>query len=264
MHQPHVQHRRADRLEVGDGVGQPPRLLHRVEFRRRRHDDLERPLPGGERGRLLGALDHLGQRVVVGTLWRPAVAQLDGPPQRPLAAAADPQRHRLLDAVRLDDPAVETVVRSVVGGGRPPERLPDGAQRVVHPVAPAGERHADQLELFPGRAHADAEDQPAAADPVERAVALGDRQRMVERQHQHVGGEPDPLGARGEIAQGGEWVPVGPAAQVHLVRRDGDVLTAGDVVIAEALAGLRHDGDRVDPGVGLPALEEPRVQRGDR
>ena len=70
------------------------------------------------------------------------------------------------------------------------------------------ERHAEQLELLDQRSDAHAEDQPPAADDVERAVALRDLERVVVAEDENVGREPDPLGPRRQVAEGGKRIPV--------------------------------------------------------
>jgi hypothetical protein len=50
---------------------------------------------------------------------------------------------------------------------RRPETAPEGAQRVVGPLAPLLERRAQQVELLAQRAHLHPEHQPVAEDAVE-------------------------------------------------------------------------------------------------
>ena len=85
---------------------------------------------------------------------------------------------------------------------------------------------------------------PAAGEPVERAVGLRHRQRVVVRQHQDVGQEADAAGAGGDVAEGRGGVVIAAAAVlVGDVDRNADVLAAAQVEIAEAVGG---GGDLAD------------------
>ena len=73
---------------------------------------------------------------------RPPVRQLHRSAQRPTAAAADPERHVLVEGVRLHDQVVEVVVRAVVGD-LPPAR--------ARPAAPAARRRLARRGRRTGR-----------------------------------------------------------------------------------------------------------------
>ena len=121
-----------------------------------------------------------------------------------------------------------------------------------------------QIEFFLEAADADPEDQPAVADLVQGAVALGDLERMVIAEHQHVGGQPNSLRARGQVAEGRQRIPVADAAPVPLGRGQRDVLAAGQVVIAEPIGGLGDMGQVLDGGVLLPVAAAPGEHRHHR
>ena len=126
------------------------------------------------------------------------------------------------------------------------------AQRVVGTRTAIVERRVEQRELLLERADAEAEHEPPVADAVERAVPLRDRHRVVVAEHQHVGGEADALGACREIAERRQRVPVAAAAHVDGGFGHGDVLAAGEVVVAEPVGGLGDAGDVVDRAVAFP------------
>src|SRR6476619_1738219 len=107
----------------------------------------------------------------------PGVAEPDGPAQRGVAVAADPDR---------DLPA--PVVSGVLPGG------PDGEQVLVGQPASLAERDTERVELLPGPADADAEHEPAVAEVVEVGGHPGDEQRMPVGHDEHRGAEPDPAG----------------------------------------------------------------------
>ncbi len=141
------------------------------------------------------------------------------------------------------------------------ERDAQGADGVVGAVAASLELGAEQVELLAQRADADAEDEPSAGDAVERAVALGDRQRVVVAEDEHVRGEPDGGGAGGDVAEHRERVPVGGAARLDHLGRQRDVLAAREVVVAEPL-GLDGDaGDLLDARRLLPRRVRARKAR---
>src|SRR4030095_16501159 len=112
-------HERLEVLVVPLAQDAPPRLLrslvvapHRDEDQVRGGEAVHRPAGGGGRGAdLVEAL-----RVAVGLhdVRHPAVALAAGPDERRVGAAADPDRRRLLDGLRVDrdrreprEPAVE-------------------------------------------------------------------------------------------------------------------------------------------------------------
>ena len=93
-----------------------------------------------------------------------------------------------------------------------PERRPDGAQGVVGTGSPVGERNTEELEFGLQRAHAHAQDDPAAAHDVEGAIALHHLEGVVVPEHEHVREQPDLRRRGGNVAERGERVPVAPAA----------------------------------------------------
>ena len=86
-------------------VPDPIRVVQRVERTPSREHDVEVRLRRD-------LVDHRPQLVEREAERHPAVAELDRPAQRASGAAADPHRHPLLHGVRLDDEAVERVVRA--------------------------------------------------------------------------------------------------------------------------------------------------------
>ena len=141
---------------------------------------------------------------------------------------------------------LERIELAVVGGFGDGQRRAQRPQRVVAARPAVVEGGADEVELLLEAADADAEDEPAVADLVQRAVALGDLERVVIGEHQHVGGQPDPLGAGGQVAERGQRIPVAGPAAVPLGRGQGDVLAAGEVVVAEPVCGLGDLGQVLD------------------
>ena len=148
--------------------------------------------------------------------------------------------------------SVEVVELAVVGRFGTRQRGAKRPQRVVAAWPAVVERRADEVELLLRGADADPQDQPAVADHVQRAVALGDLERVVIREHQHVGRQPDVLGARGQVAEGGQWIPVARSAPLELGCRQRDVLAAREVVVAETVCGLGDLRDVIDRGGPLP------------
>src|SRR5438128_4201183 len=110
-------------------------------------------------------------------------------------------------------------------------------------------------------AHTDTEDETAAADAVEGAVALGDLERVVVRERQDAGQEADASGARGEIAECGQRIPVARSRRQvprgHL-GGNGNVLATGEALVAEAFGGLGDPRHVVDRRLELPCTVRPR------
>jgi hypothetical protein len=191
----------------------------------------------------------------------PPIPEVHRPAQRACRRSPDPDRHVRAPAVRVNGQARVVVVSAVVLGHRPSPAGPQGGQRVVGPCSAVGESRPEQLELLPQGADAEAEDQPAVAEPVERPVTLRYAQRMVVAEDQHVRGQPDPLRLGGQERQRGQRIPVRAAAASGRRGRDHDVLAARQVVIAKAVRGLGHGHDVRDvavlfPRVGLPGRPE--------
>jgi hypothetical protein len=191
----------------------------------------------------------------------PPIPEIDRPAQRTRRRSPDPDWDVRAPAVRVNGQAGVVVVSAVVLGHRPSPAGPQGGQRVVGPCSAVGEGRPEQLELLPQGADAEAEDQPAVAEPVERSVALRYAQRMVVAEHQHVRSQPDPLCLGGQERQRGQRIPVRAAPARGSLGRHHDVLAARQVVIAEAVRGLGHGHDVRDvallfPRVGLPGRPE--------
>ena len=176
-----------------------------------------------------------------------------------MRATADPQRNARLDRARVDEEAVEVVVVAVVLGlavataRRGSARIASSARA---PRSANGAPSSSNSSLQ--RADADAEDHAAAGDDVERAVALGDRERVVVAEHEHVRGEADRLGVRAERTERRERVVVAAAAHLGDVDRNRDVLAARAVVVAEPV-GLLHDGDDVGERAPSPPTARARA-----
>ena len=119
------------------------------------------------------------------------------------AAGGEPQRRvRALQRLGLDHdvvvvPALAAMAEAALGG----PRLADDLHRLVEALGRLVDRDAEAVELGLAIALADAEIDAAAGQQVERRDLLGDQHRIVPRQHDHRGAEPDVLGARGEIGQ---------------------------------------------------------------
>ncbi len=97
------------------------------------------------------------------------------------------------------------------------QALLDDLHRLVEALARLLDRDTEAVELGLAVALADTEIDAAAAQQVERGDLLGDQHRIVPRQTDHRGAEPDVAGARGEIGQ-------------HR-HRGGDLALAGEVVL---------------------------------
>jgi len=152
----------------------------------------------------------------------PGVAQPDGPAQRGVAVAADPER---------DVPA--PVVRLV------PPRGPDREQVLVGQPAALAERDAERAELLPGPADAHPEDQAPAAEIVEVGGHPRDQQRVPVGHDEHRGAEPDPAGEAGQPGQRGERLVERHGVLLRHVGRQHDVVGHHQQVEAEALHGKR-------------------------
>jgi hypothetical protein len=69
----------------------------------------------------------------------------------------------------------------------------DHAQRLLEPADSPARVQSYRLVIGVAIAQADADDEPAAADHVERGELLGEVDRLVQRQQQHPGAERHPL-----------------------------------------------------------------------
>ncbi len=145
-----------------------------------------RPRRGGA-----GALEELPELGGPQPERCPPVPELDGAAQGSSGAATDPERDVGLDRVGLDQHPAERIVVTGVARLALGQRGPQCAHRVVGHRPATGELGTEERELPFERPGTNTEDQPAAADDVECAVALRDRQRVVVAEHEHEGGESD-------------------------------------------------------------------------
>jgi hypothetical protein len=114
------------------------------------------------------------------------------------------------------------------------------------------------MKLLGKGADADAEDKPTIAQCIKRPKSLRDGQRMVVAEHEHRRRESDAFGARGEIAEGRQRIPVAAAPPFSLARWESDVLPARQMVVPEAVCRTRDSHDFVDPCRYLPVSMRPR------
>ena len=99
------------------------------------------------------------------------------------------------------------------------------------------------------------------ADQVEGSVTLGDVQGVVVGKDENAGGEPDLLRYGGEVSEGGQRIPV-PRSPCRGVRGgNGYVLSAGQVVVAQAIGGLGDAGEVLDRCAALPGRLRGGVHR---
>jgi len=83
----------------------------------------------------------------------------------------------------------------------PVQGLADHVDRLVEPRGRLVLRDAEAGKLVRAVALADAEIEAAVRQQVEGRGLLGDQHRVMPRQHDDRGAEPDALGARRQIAQ---------------------------------------------------------------
>ena len=108
---------------------------------------------------------------------------------------------RLLHRARHQREILEAVVTAAIGADRLGPGLLDDVEALGETVLAL--LVGDAVGVVGARegAAADAEDQPAAADLVDRRGLLGEAQRVAERQDLHRGADLDPAGARGDRAR---------------------------------------------------------------
>ena len=141
----------------------------------------------------------------------PAVAQRRRPPDCRVSVAANPNgRVRFLHRLGQEPNAADFVVLAVKLWllGRP--KLFENLDVLVGNLAALGvgiEPH--RLELFLHPAHAGTEDEPAAAQHVQRRQDLGSEHRVAVREDKHVGAQFDPSRAAGQEIQRGQRFEVG-------------------------------------------------------
>ena len=92
----------------------------------------------------------------------------------------------------------------------------DDPERLLEPVAAVVEGHPQARELGGMPAGAEAQDQPAVADLIERVGLLGDERRVAIAHAQHEGAQLHPMGDRGD---GGQECPRLPEAERRRVAR---------------------------------------------
>jgi hypothetical protein len=114
--------------------------------------------------------------------------------------------------------------------------------------AAVGERRPERAQLGFEIAHAEADDQPALAEHVDRRELLGQQDRLALGQHDHAEPEPDAPRHGGEVRQRHDRL------QPRVVRVVGSVERERDVIA---------DPDRLEPGLldraGAPGQ---RLRRG--
>ena len=80
-------------------------------------------------------------------------------------------------------------------------------------------------------------------------------------EYQDVGSQSDSPGASGQVAERRQRIPVAGAPALLFAGRQGDVLAAGEVVVAESICGFRDLGQVLDRGILLPAAADLRQHR---
>ena len=192
------------------------RLREHVEPHRHEHD-LERLGPADGRGVVAGVAEPLGEVVERRDRGRlepplgpgrarhrhPSVRELDGPPDRTLGVAADPDRgpaglgrareHRV--ATGLEVPARD---RDALAGPRGAH----GRDRLVGEVVALVEVDAERGELAGQVARTHADDHPPARQRVERRDRLRRQERVAVGEDQQVRLQPDPASSRPRRSSG--------------------------------------------------------------
>src|SRR5262249_11809303 len=198
-----------------------------------------------------------GQLVAEGPLRQPAVAARRGPAERRGCAAADPDRRpRLLHGTRPEADVVHAPRRPVVLGVLVEERLRHDVDRLVEELPPAGELHAEGVELPLEVAGADAEDDAPTGERVEREERLRRQERVAVRRDPDVGEEPHAAGRGGEEAEGRDRVVPDGRHRRRLRARHADVVAPRDVEAPDAIARLRDTENLRGAGGRLPRLRE--------
>ena len=169
----------------------------------------------------------------------PGIAVAHGPAQRSIAGAADPDRRmRRAEWPRRGAHIAERHEASLVGRDvLCPEHL-DRGQIVVGDGAAALEGHAERGELLASPAGADAEDEPAAREPVDVGGHAGRLEGMPVGKHDHRGAQLHPPGHRGQPAERGEGVVEGRRVSPLDVGRHRHVIRDHQEVVAERLRQL--------------------------
>ena len=179
------------------------------------------------------------------------VAIARGAADRLRAAGAEPERRmRLLDRARLDDDIVVAPALALIGepAGRGP-RLADYFHRLVEALGRLLGRDAEAGKFVRAITFADAEIEPPVRQEIEGRGLLGDEDRVVPRQDDDGGAEPDALGPRRQIGEHAH-------RRRHLAKPGEMVLDQKDARKAEPL-GLDDIIDKVVIGravAGRPTL----------
>src|SRR5205823_4804146 len=128
----------------------------------------------------------------------------------------DPDRHVGAVRVRLDDETADVVRDAVVLGNPATPDGADGPDGVVGALAAPLERNAECVEFLAQRSHAHTEHESSVAHAVELPVALRELERMVVREYEHPGHEPNRRCARREVAERCQRIPVRGAPTTDL------------------------------------------------
>ena len=169
-----------------------------------------------------------------------------GDAQHPWAVRADHQRRpgrsrparQQLGVARLVEAPVE-VDRAIL------QQCPDDRERLLEPVDAMVERDAEGAELGLVPAGAQAEDQPAAADLVDRRGLLGEDSRVVERRAGDQRAELDAVGDRSDRGENRPGLPrptrgsVGPAIEEVLAEPDGVIPESSMARVMSSSSGQR-------------------------
>ena len=146
-------------------------------------------------------------------------------PQHPRAVRPDHERRAAGPRAARQELAVAGLVVRAVEVDRPvAEQRPDDRERLLEPVDPMVEREAERAELGLVPAGPEAEDEPAAADLVDRGRLLGQHRRVVEARARHERPELDPRRRGGEAGERRPRLPraarlAGPASDTAGGRR---------------------------------------------
>ena len=154
--------------------------------------------------------------VVAGGRAHPPVAELARPAQRGGRRPSDPDgQARPLRRLRLHGDGVGVEAGALALDALVAPARTEQADGLVHARATVGEVLAKGVVLGLLPAHADAEADPSARQGVERAHLLGHEHGLPLREHEDLGGQADPLGHGGDVAERHERLQDG-----HLRRVD--------------------------------------------
>ena len=125
-------------------------------------------------------------------------------------------RMRLLQRPRHQGEIVEAVIAAAIRGDRLRPRCLDDVETFGETVLALLVGDAVGVVGAGKRAAANAEDQPAAADLVDRRGLLGETQRMPQRQDLHRGPDLDAMGPRCDRTGDGQWRRQQRPRRVHV------------------------------------------------